>query len=159
MIEFIKKMYWDFNNLSRAESGLFILFPILGLTLLWFSFYNANLLMTDVENLSTVENKVISKNIKENSLIIKLNYIDSEFITDNLGVDRDLVIGNVVKIYYKKRIITNHLKILQLEKNNSILIAFTDIKKNSMTLMVLSAVIGFLFFGLFVFYRIRLYKK
>jgi hypothetical protein len=40
MLKFLKKLYWDFNNLSRADFMMFIIFPFLGISLIVISIYS-----------------------------------------------------------------------------------------------------------------------
>jgi hypothetical protein len=40
MWRFLKKLYWDFNNLSRADFAMFIMFPFLGISLIAISIYS-----------------------------------------------------------------------------------------------------------------------
>ena len=142
--------------MSRAESGFFILFPILGLTLLAFSFYSADTLFTDIHDLSKIENKIYRTNIDRNSLTIRLEGNEYAFMTDKLRINKEISIGDLVKIYYKKRIISKRVKILQLEKQNTVLIALSEIKRNSITIIILSAILGFSFIGFFLYYTIKL---
>ena len=159
MIKLLKKIYRNFNNLSRAESGFYILFPILGLTLLVFSFNSADTVFTDFHDLSINENKIHSINIDRNSLTIRLEGNEYEFATDNLRINTKISIGDFIKIYYKKRIISKRVKILQLERENSVLIAFSDTKKNLIMGLILSSTLGFSAIGLFLFYVTKLRDK
>ena len=156
MIKLLKKIFWNYNNLSRAESGFYIIFPILGRTLLIFTFYSVDTLLIDIHDLSKIENKIYSTNIDRNSLTIRLECNEYAFVTDKLRIKKKISIGDFVKIYYKKRIISNRVKILQLEKQNTVLIAFSEIKRNSITIIILSSILGFSFIGFFLYYTIKL---
>ena len=159
MIKLLKKIYWNYNNLSRAESGFYIIFPILGLTLLVFSFNSADTLFTDFHDLSINENKIQSINVDRNYLTIRLEDNEYEFSTDNLRINKEISIGDFVKIYYKKRIISKQVNILQLERENSVLIAFSDTKKNLIMVIILSSTLAFSVIGLFLFYVTKLRDK
>lgn len=40
MWKFLKKLYWDYNNLSRADFAMFLMFPFLGISLIVISIYS-----------------------------------------------------------------------------------------------------------------------
>ena len=40
MWKFFKKLYWDFNNLSRADFAMFVMFPFWGISLIVISIFD-----------------------------------------------------------------------------------------------------------------------
>jgi hypothetical protein len=158
-MNFFKKIYLDLISMDRYKFGPLVLFPILGLILIGFSFYNLEIFIEDLKDLSTIENRIIDTRIDRNNFVIKLNDNNGEFFTEHTELEHDLNTDDNIKIFYKNRLLfPKHLIIYQLEKNDKILIAFEMKKKVSVTLMIICFILGFSFLGTNYFYRKRVNK-
>ncbi|QQS50959.1 MAG: hypothetical protein IPM71_16285 [Bacteroidota bacterium] len=157
-MNFSKKIS-DLIYIDRYKFGPLVLFPMLGLMLIGFSFYKIEILIADLKDLSMIENRIYDTRIERNNFAIKLNDNKSEFFTDHTELENFLKPGEFIKIYYKKRIFfPKHLIIYQIEANGKILIAFEMKKKESLTIMIICFVLGFSFLGINYFYRKRVNK-
>jgi hypothetical protein len=159
MIGILRKFFYDFGNYSRAEAGINILFPSLGILLILFSIFSTTLLTKDLKDLSVTENRICNTRIYRNLFIIKINTQDYEFVTNDIKVGKKLRIGDSVKVYFERRIISHRTNILQLEKSNVVMISFIDIKRNSIWMIITCSFLGFSFIWFFIYYVRRLKNK
>ncbi|QQS50989.1 MAG: hypothetical protein IPM71_15655 [Bacteroidota bacterium] len=71
-MNFSKKIS-DLIYIDRYKFGPLVLFPMLGLMLIGFSFYKIEILIADLKDLSMIENRIYDTRIERNNFAIKLN--------------------------------------------------------------------------------------
>jgi hypothetical protein len=146
-------------NMDRYKFGPLVLFPMLGIMLIGFSIYSLDLLNSDLKDLSIIENGISTIRFDRNNLIVKLNDSNNEFITNQIGIAKDLKRAEYIKIFYKNRLFfPRQLIIYQLEKNDMILIDFEMKKQESLLIMIVCFILGFVFLGINYLYRKRIDK-